>query len=342
MQGLTNLNARLKYRGGARVTDRMDADKLRSLKQAMFNSYQAATAILEDEREFRCLINPNKMSNDLDDKIISIPFEDICLNKPKVRTTTEGIETIGLKPGDVFQWKENGSHWIVTLQYKTETAYFRAQCRECKEQIELNDKKYWCYVRGPVENTILWSQVNGDYFNKLNYTLIMYVTKNEETEAFFHRFSKIKIAGKPWEVQAIDNISMEGLIEVALKETFQNTIEEKMIEEKKKIEAALEPPKGITIIGDKIVRSYDIKNYIVKDLDNRKDIILNGEWKVDNLDVTMYAEAGSKPAKARARILKQDKLSCSIEILSAKNGRILLRYIDGNKEYSLPIEIKSL
>jgi hypothetical protein len=53
-------------------------------------SYQAATAILEDGREFRCLINPDKNKPAYDNKIISIPYKDICLNKPMVGKTTEG------------------------------------------------------------------------------------------------------------------------------------------------------------------------------------------------------------------------------------------------------------
>lgn len=34
-------------------------------------------------------------------------------------------------------------------------------------------------------------------FNKENYTLLMYITKNEETLDYFHRFTKIEIDGLP-------------------------------------------------------------------------------------------------------------------------------------------------
>ena len=44
---------------------------------------------------------------------------------------------------------------------------------------------------------------------------------------------KIKLNGKPWEVQAVDSISTEGIIEVALKETYQNSIQEAVDEENK-------------------------------------------------------------------------------------------------------------
>ena len=74
MSGLDNLNTRVGYRGGSQQQDRMIDGKLTSLKRALLYSYQAATAVLEDGREFRCLINPDKLKIDRDDKIISIPF----------------------------------------------------------------------------------------------------------------------------------------------------------------------------------------------------------------------------------------------------------------------------
>ena len=71
---LENLQMRLRYHGG-NTEGRMISDKLRSLKKALFRSYQAATAILSDGREFKCLINSDKNKPDYDTKIISIPFE---------------------------------------------------------------------------------------------------------------------------------------------------------------------------------------------------------------------------------------------------------------------------
>lgn len=96
------LEKRINYRGGANQQNRMIQDKLKSLKKALLYSYQAATAVLKDGRQFRCLINPDKNKPDYDNKIISIPFKDVCLNEPKVGTTTQGTVQIGMKPGDVF------------------------------------------------------------------------------------------------------------------------------------------------------------------------------------------------------------------------------------------------
>ncbi len=83
----------------------MIEDKVRGLKKALLYSYQAATAVLSDGREFRCLMNPDKDKPDYDNKIISIPFKDICLNKRRIGKTIDGEEVIGMKPGDVFTWK---------------------------------------------------------------------------------------------------------------------------------------------------------------------------------------------------------------------------------------------
>ena len=119
---IDTMKMRMNYNGGGRQQGRMIQDKLRSLKKALLYSYQAATAILEDGREFRCLMNPDKLKTDYEDKIISIPFEDICIGKvidqtdsegnairvetpaaaPKQKTS-QGIETIGMKVGDVFE-----------------------------------------------------------------------------------------------------------------------------------------------------------------------------------------------------------------------------------------------
>jgi len=106
------LNKRLQYHGGNQE-QRMIKDKLKTLKKSLLYSYQAATAILQDGREFKCLINPDKNKPAYDNKIISIPYKDVCLNSSASRGEVE----IGMKPGDVFTWKETNTHWLVYLEY---------------------------------------------------------------------------------------------------------------------------------------------------------------------------------------------------------------------------------
>jgi len=61
---------------------RIREDKLRSMKRALFNSYQSAVIQFDkDDREyhFRCLINHDKLKVDYEDKILSIPFKEILV-----------------------------------------------------------------------------------------------------------------------------------------------------------------------------------------------------------------------------------------------------------------------
>lgn len=330
MSGLDNLKTRINWNGGGRQQERMNLDKVRSLKKALIYSYQAATAIMSDGREFRCLINPNKLSLDLDNKFVSMLYKDICLNEERIGTTSEGEVETGIKPGEVFTWKENGSHWLVYLQRLEETAYFRAEIRRCRHQIEINGKKYWVYLRGPVEQTILWAQTSNNYYNKLNYSGVMLVPNNEETKDYFHRFTKIKIDGRPWEVQMVDDLSTEGVLEVAIKETYTNTIEddiERAVEESKDIVEVDDRPE-IYIAGPDKVKPYDIKTYYIQNYKGR------GSWSVAN-------ESRPNIVKAAAAA---DTLSVSVEIITGRRNSFELVYKsdDGVVSIVLPIEIESL
>ena len=154
MSGIEDLSTRLNYRGGKDQVPRMNEDKLNALKKALVRSYQSATAVLADGREFRCLINPDKLKNVYDDKIISIPFKDVCLNAPMQGKTSDGQDIIGMKPGDVFTWKETGTDWLVFLQKLEETAYFRAEIRRCKYTVDVDGTEYKCYAARPSTNEI--------------------------------------------------------------------------------------------------------------------------------------------------------------------------------------------
>ena len=380
---INNMKTRLGYLGGNSQIERMNKDKLRSLKKALLYSYQAATAILSDGREFRCLINPNKLSLDLDNKILSIPFIDYPLNggqgtsadiedsdnhsqegvweemEDLVATLSlidegweemvpeedvedlpdpendviipEGEQEVGIKEGDVITWKENSSRWIVYLRRLEETAYFRADIRRCRYQLTLgNGSKYWAYVRGPVEQSILWTQTSGNYFNKLNYTLVMYIQQNEETLKYFRRFKKVMINGQPWEVQATDNISTPGIIEVSLKETYNNTIEadiEKAVEEATKKEVVKEQNTNEPYIyGATEVYPYDVKHYEIKNYGG-------GSWSIWN---------ESRPNLVKLKNISDKEVD--LHIITGKSGKFTLIYEsnEGKSIAALDIQIKSL
>ena len=223
------LNKRLQYQGGNQE-QRFINDKLRGLKKALLYSYQAATATLSDGKEFRCLINPDKNKPAYDNKILSIPYKDICLNVPKVGKTSEGQIDIDIKPGDVFTWKETNTHWLVYLEYIEEDAYFRSEIRRCDQEVKIEDNSYWVYIRGPVETSIEWTQKAGIEWNTLNYSLVMYITADEITNNYFERFKTIKILDprynkeKTWQVVGVDPYYGDGIIQVFLDEYFENSI----------------------------------------------------------------------------------------------------------------------
>lgn len=318
MRGLENLNKRLKYYGNT-AEERFQTDKLRTLRKALLYSYQAATAVLQDGREFRCLINSNKLKSDYDAKVISIPYEDICLNSPKNGKTSEGMVPIGMKSGDVFKWKETNTYWIVCLEHYEEDAYFRAEIYRCDGEVEIGQNKYRAYIRGPVETTIQWNLKKNVVWNDLNYSLILYITKNEETLNYFHRFTKVKINGKTWEVKVVDPYSAaDGILEVCLGEWYTNEFENE--EEKEDIPDYDE--NSIFIEGTTNVRPYEKYIYKIHNIDN-------GKWEIDN--------------NKKAKILRSDPKEVEIDIISGKSGEFNLIYlIDNNIKASFKIKIKSL
>lgn len=313
MAGIDNLKTRVQYRGGANQISRMVEDKLQSLKGALTASYQAAIAILEDGREFRCLINPNKISMEEDDKMLSIPFEDICL-------TSENIENTNVKAGSVIQWKENGTHWIVYSQYLQEIAYFRGLMRQCdSEPIEINGHRFWYYLKGPSEKGIDWQKSKNVIFNDLNYTLEIYITNNEITNQFFQRFKKCKIRGQNFEVQAVDRWSTEGILAVYLKEDYTNNWEEAPDDDSNAPESNY--PNVTLIQGPARVYPYDILSYSI-------DGASGGTWSINN---------------KKAQVTQQTDSMAVVEVVTGKSGNFTLSYHrEGFEDISLLVEIDSL
>lgn len=333
MSGLENLKTRLNYQGGATAESRFQRDKEKSLKKALIYSYQAETAILADGREFRCLINTDRTKADYDAKIISIPYEDICIGRVNENgeeiiqepdgKTSQKVEKIGMKCGDVFKWKETDTYWLVYLEKLEENAYFRAEIYKCEEEIILNNKKYHIYIRGPVETTIQWNQRKEMTWNDINYSLVIYITKDEYTLDYFHRFKQIKIGNKNWEVKTVDPYSADGIIEVCLGEYFTNELNEhyEKVQKKKEIDAQQPPITKVYIKGDKIVYPYENHKYTIYGLHN-------GQWEIDNIKKASFKE-------------KTDT-SVILSFVTGKSGKVNLKYRTKDNEATLPIEIRSI
>ena len=119
VDGSLDMAKRLMSAGGFAQQQRMIKDKRHSLDQATKYSYQAAwvrkcaATEVETKKEknilppVRALMNPNKLKQDYDDKVISIGFEH------------------KFNCGDVFEWCNTGTYWLIYLQDLDELAYFR-------------------------------------------------------------------------------------------------------------------------------------------------------------------------------------------------------------------------
>lgn len=327
MSGLENLQTRLQYKGGEKQLDRMKHSKVNTLKRALLYSYQSQTAILSDGREFRCLINKDKTKLYSDDKIISIPFEDICLNEKELTgvpigkyKTSEGAQIIGMKPGDVFTWKETNTDWIVYLQRLEETAYFRAEIRNCQYTLDVDGKTYKVFARKKALSEIPWHTSKDISWNDLDYSLEMYLTKDDITKNRYKRFDIIELDDRPWEVQAVDAMSVEGIVMVALKEYYRNSIEEALEEEKAEVPTPEVDTRLPHITGDTEVYPYDTKVYTING-------ITGGSWSLDS---------------KKAKIVSQTEESVTIEIVTGRSGEFELKYIKEDNEIVFNITINSL
>lgn len=123
-ESLQGMRKRLDQHGGVPQQKRMIRDKRRTLDRAVLYSYQGALIKkIGSTSEVRALINPNKLTTDYDNKILSVGFEH------------------NFKPGDVFQWLNTDTYWLIYLRDLTELAYFRGEIRKCRFMISWRDEQ---------------------------------------------------------------------------------------------------------------------------------------------------------------------------------------------------------
>ena len=208
MENLELMKMRARVLNNDRQIERMVRDKLRSLHRSLLYSYQSAwIQKVDSEEKNRALINPDKIKFDYDEKIVSID--------PKWE----------YKPGDVFEWKNTGTYWLILKQELTEVAYFRGNCRRCQAVEVLNKETgetetYWMAIRGPVETKINTIQKSGIVADVPNLTINAYVTKNDKTVKYFDRYQRFAFAGRYWKVTAPDSISTPGILEFTAEEDY--------------------------------------------------------------------------------------------------------------------------
>lgn len=273
-------------RGGYHQQERMIKDKRRSLDKATLYSYQAA-----DVRDinakilntYRALINPNKLKQDYDDKIVSVGFES------------------RFQPGTVFEWVGTHTYWLIYLQDLTELAYFRGDIRKCSYEIAWKDDdgehKTYAAIRGPVETKINFIQKHGISVDEPNYSLNILMPKNEETLKYFTRYSKFYLQNDPvqknkicWRVEAVDWISMPGVLEINAVEYYSNKVEDDIengivgglvVEEKNPNTEEIEDTiTGETFIKPKKRYRYQFTGSMISDWKIKTDLPLQC-WEID-------------------------------------------------------------
>ena len=226
IEGVNEMSTQLNYHGGYFQQNRQIKDKQKSLQKALLYSYQGAFVKKYDPesdraheaKTVRALINPNKLSQDYDDKKISVDFEH------------------EFHTGDIIEWVDTNTYWLIYLQETTEVAYFRGNMRKCRYQISWKDgneiKSTFAAVRGPVETKINYIQKHGVSIDTPNYSLSILMPLNEDTLKQFKRYSKFYLqnaAGSEkvcWRVEAIDSISIPGVLEINAIEYYANEQED--------------------------------------------------------------------------------------------------------------------
>ena len=247
----------------------------------------------------RALINPNKLKQDYDDKIISIGFE------------------YEFKCGDVFEWVGTNTKWLIYLQDLTELAYFRGDIRRCSYEINWEDEtgvhKTYAAIRGPVETKINYIQKHGISVDTPNHSLNLLMPKNEYSLAYFKRYSKFYLQGDDtcWRVEATDWISTPGILEVTAVEYYANEIEDDI--DAGIVGGLIEEPKDpngnepMEIIGETFIKPQQIYTY------KFNGIALSNSWDIDIKKYPIKFEVNPKDSR-EVRLMWDSPYSGQFEI----------------------------
>lgn len=225
IQGLKMMKARLNVRGGSAQQDRMIKDKRETLDRVVLYSYQGARIkkLEENASTVPALINPNVVKQDYDDKIISVGYE------------------YNFAPGDIFEWENTNTKWIIYLQDLTELAYFKGDIRKCSYSIKWQDNneinEVYAAVRGPTETSISSAAKSNMVLDTPNHSLTLLIPKNEKTLKYFKRYSEFYLQGIAktdtpicWRIEGTDTISMPGIIQLHAIEYYANEHEDNIDE----------------------------------------------------------------------------------------------------------------
>lgn len=257
----------------------------------------------------RALINPDKVKQDYDDKIISIDY------------------SAGYEPGDVFEWKKTGTYWLIYLQQITEDAYFRGEIRRCRYRIKFKDEdgnwvSTWAAIRGPVETQINSIQKNQQRIDEPNLSLNILMPRNEKTLHAFDRYSEFMLNGKVWRVEAPDSISMKNIIEVNAEEYYINRDTDDVENEIANglVIEPVDPTPDSEIEGNTFIKPKIAETYRVEET--------GGKWTVlENAPVTLCPSGDT---------------SVTVTWNKVVSGQFTLQWIKGDKSLEKTVVVESL
>jgi DNA helicase HerA-like ATPase len=141
----------------------------------------------------------------------------------------------------------------------------------------------------------------------MGYEVVLYVTKDETTEKFFHRFQKVEIRDRVWEVQMVNDITSDTMLIVYLKETFTNEFDPVTNTTDDAETPDVNPViDDITaaIVGYDTVYPFDKVSYEIENASG-------GSWILET---------------SKAKIESQSESKINIIITSAKSGQFDLKY----------------
>ena len=340
VEGANEMAKRLTAHGGFPQQDRMIRDKRRSLDKAVLYSYQGALIKkhyydfdptmdgVKEAPPVRALINPDKLKDDYDEKVVSVGFEH------------------GFAVGDVFEWCNTKSYWLIYLQDMTELAYFKGNIRRCRYEIEWQNedgeiRRTYAAIRGPVETKIDYIQKHGISVDNPNFSLHLLMPKNPATLKQFKRYSKFYLQGTVegeektcWRVEATDSFSLPGILELNAVEYYANEttddIENGIVDAfvVKPIDPNPEVSDAYEIFGDTFIKPKKEYQYYINNTQQ-------GNWYIDT----------NVPVKYTISISEKGYNTISVKWNQSYSGQFDIWF--GNKEkekakYKKTIVVESL
>lgn len=312
LEGVHLSAARLKTQGGYSAQARMIKGKRRSLDYAIQNSYQSAEIIkigAANTESIEALINPHKLTQDYDTKMLSVGFE------------------YEIQCGDIIEWVGTNTHWLVYLQELTELAYFRGTIKRCNYQInwktESGNHSVYAALKGPDNLGLVSSVKHGIAIDTPSYSLTFLVPNNDETRKFFKRYTEFYLqdCSTCWRIEGVDALTTLGVIEVYAKEYYSNKDKDK----DGIVDGLIEPIKPNTLDEEKTIRGETFIK-VKQTVDYTFNGNTAGKWFVDEKYPVVLEVNSEDPRKV------------TLKWTGSYSGQFKLHYGD----YSKTIVVESL